>query len=194
MNQKLSNLEALLDCMDEAGEGEEHVSLDMLMDTIGKRSFGPVLLLIGVILVSPLSGIPGLPSTMGVVVFLLSMQMLVRKKRIWLPGWILRRKIKQQSLAKATQWLRRPASFIDRKVKQRFSLLVDGPGSWPIALVCLVLAVTLPQLEPGPFAASSAGVALTIFGLSMIARDGVLVLLGYTFTLGVSGLVAYSVL
>lgn len=194
MSEKLSNLEALLDCMDEAGEGEEHVSLGMLMDTVGRRSFGPVLLLVGVILVSPLSGIPGLPSTMGVVVLLLSIQMLVRKKRIWLPGWILRRKIKQKKLAKATQWLRRPASFIDRKVKNRLRLLVDGPGSWPIGLVCLVLAVTLPLLEPLPFAASSAGVALTFFGLSMIAHDGLLVMLAYSFTLGVSGLVVYNVL
>ena len=192
MKQKLSNLEQLLDRMDEAGEGEREVSLDMLMDTIGKRSFGPVLLLIGLILVSPLSGIPTLPSTMGVAVFLIAMQMLVRRQHIWLPGWILRRKIGQQKLAKASQWLRRPARFIDRLVKQRLSMLVDGPGGWPIALVCLVLAVTLPLLEPVPFAASSAGVALSCFGLAMIAHDGVLALLAYSVTLGVGGLIVYS--
>lgn len=194
MKQKLSNLEQLLDRMDEAGEGEQEVSLDMLMDTIGKRSFGPVLLLIGLILVSPLSGIPTLPSTMGVAVFLIAMQMLVRRQHIWLPGWILRRKIGQQKLAKASQWLRRPARFIDRLVKQRLGILVDGPGSWPIALVCLVLAVTLPLLEPVPFAASSAGVALSCFGLAMIAHDGVLALLAYSVTIGAGGLVAYSLM
>lgn len=194
MTQKLSSLEQLLDRMDEAGEEEEHVSLDMLMETIGKRSFGPILLLIGLILITPLSGIPTLPSTMGVAVFLIALQMLVRRKHIWLPSWILRRKIQQQKLAKASQWLRRPARFIDRLVKHRLNVLVEGPGSWPIALVCLLLAVTLPLLEPVPFAASSAGVALSCFGLAMIAHDGLLALLAYSATLGISGLVAYSFL
>ncbi|WGK62347.1 exopolysaccharide biosynthesis protein [Halopseudomonas sp. SMJS2] len=192
MKQQPSSLEQLLDRMDEAGEGEEAVSLDKLMETIGKRSFGPILLLIGLILISPLSGIPTLPSTMGVAVFLIAVQMLVLRKHIWLPGWILRRKIGQQKLAKASQWLRRPARFVDRLVKHRLSILVDGPGSWPIALVCLVLAVTLPLLEPVPFAASSAGLALTCFGLAMTAHDGVLALLAYSITLGVGWLIANS--
>ncbi|MCO5787169.1 exopolysaccharide biosynthesis protein [Pseudomonas sp. G11-1] len=192
MKQQPSSLEQLLDRMDEAGEGEEAVSLDKLMETIGKRSFGPILLLIGLILISPLSGIPTLPSTMGVAVFLIAVQMLVLRKHIWLPGWILRRKIGQQKLAKASQWLRRPARFVDRLVKHRLNILVDGPGSWPIALVCLVLAVTLPLLEPVPFAASSAGLALTCFGLAMTAHDGVLALLAYSITLGVGWLIANS--
>ena len=135
MKQKLTSLEQLLDRIDEAGNGEEAVSLDMLMGTIGKRSFGPVLLLIGLILVSPLSGIPTLPSTMGVAVFLIALQMLVRRKHIWLPGWILRRQIGQSKLAKASQWLRRPARFVDRLIKERLSVLVDGPASWPIACI-----------------------------------------------------------
>src|SRR5690554_7602963 len=104
MASKLTNLEQLLDRIDEAGEGEEQVSLEQLMDHIGRRSFGPILLLIGVILVSPLSGIPGLPSTMGVAVLLLSLQMLLRRKYIWLPGWILRRSISEEKLATAAGW------------------------------------------------------------------------------------------
>jgi len=194
VDRKLTNLEQLLDRIDETGEGETSVSLDMLMDTIGKRSFGPLLLLIGVILISPLSGIPGLPSTMGAAVFLVAVQMLVRKQRIWLPGWILKREIKQQRLGKASQWLRRPARAVDRFVKNRLSLLVDGPGSWPIALVCVLLGVTLPIFEPLPFAASGAGVALTCFGLAMTAHDGVLALLAYSATLGIGGVIAYSLL
>src|SRR5690554_8144272 len=114
MAEKLTSLEQLLDRMDEAREGQNTVSLERLMDTIGRRSFGPLLLLIGVILVSPLSGIPGLPSTMGVAVFLLAVQMLFRRKHIWLPKWILRRSINEQKLGKSAEWMRKPARFIDR--------------------------------------------------------------------------------
>lgn len=194
MPAKVTSLEQLLDRLDEAREGQEQVSMERLMDTIGRRSFGPLLLLIGIILVTPLSGIPGLPSTMGVAVFLLSSQMLLRRKRIWLPEWILRRNIRQDKFARAARWMRRPARFIDRLLRERLSFLVDGPASWPLALVCLLVAVTLPLLEPVPFAASSAGVALTCIGLAMIAHDGVFALIAYTAVLGVAGLIGYNVL
>lgn len=191
MTEKLTNLEQLLDRLDEAREGRESVSFGRLMETIGKRSFGPLLLLIGIILVSPLSGIPGMPSTMGVAVFLLSCQMLVQRKHIWLPGWILRRSISEQKLAKAAGWMRKPARFIDRLIGQRLRFLVDGPASWPLALICLLLAVTLPLLEPLPFAATSAGAALTCIGLAMIAHDGLLAAIAYALVFGIGGLAAY---
>ncbi|MFN2381287.1 MAG: exopolysaccharide biosynthesis protein, partial [Guyparkeria sp.] len=41
----------------------DRVYFATIMDALGTRSFGPVLLLIGVILVSPLSGLPGMPTT-----------------------------------------------------------------------------------------------------------------------------------
>jgi len=194
MAEKLTNLEQLLDRLDEAREGQESVSFGRLMETIGKRSFGPLLLLIGVILVSPLSGIPGMPSTMGVAVFLLSCQMLLRRRHIWLPGWILRRSISEQKLAKVAGFMRKPARFIDRLINQRLSFMVDGPAGWPLALVCLLLAVTLPLLEPVPFAASSAGAALTCIGLAMIAHDGLLAIIAYALVLGIGGTVAYHFL
>jgi hypothetical protein len=194
MAEKLTSLEQLLDRMDEAREGQNTVSLERLMDTIGRRSFGPMLLLIGVILVSPLSGIPGLPSTMGVAVFLLSLQMLLRRKYIWLPGWILRRSISEEKLATAAGWMRRPARVVDRFLRERLSFLVDGPASWPLALLSLLLAITLPLLEPLPFAASSAGAALTCIGLAMIAHDGALVLIAYAATLGIGGVTVYGLL
>lgn len=192
MAEKLTNLEQLLDRLDEAREGQQSVSFGSLMDTIGRRSFGPLLLLIGIILASPLSGIPGLPSTMGVAVLLLSVQMLLCRKHIWLPGWILRRSISEEKLARMTRWMRKPARVIDRWLRHRLSFLVDGPAAWPLALACLLLAVTLPLLEPVPFAATSAGAALTCIGLAMIAHDGLLAAIAYSVVLGIGGLLAFN--
>lgn len=194
MADKLTNLEQLLDRLDEAREGQQSVSFGRLMDTVGRRSFGPLLLLIGLILLSPLSGIPGMPSTMGIAVLLLSLQMLLRRKHIWLPGWILRRSISEEKLAKVTRWMRKPARVIDRWLNYRLSFLVDGLAAWPLALVCLLLAITLPVLEPVPFAATSAGAALTCIGLAMIAHDGLLAAMAYSVVLGIGGLLAYHFL
>lgn len=49
-----TNLEELLDRLDEAAEEEDDVTLDTVMDEVGRRSFGPLLLLTG-LLMMPLS-------------------------------------------------------------------------------------------------------------------------------------------
>src|SRR5690606_16978246 len=129
MAEKLTSLEQLLDRMDEAREGQNTVSLERLMDTIGRRSFGPMLLLIAVILVSPLSGLPGPAPTMRLAVFLRCVQPLRRRKYFWLPGWILGRSISAEKLATAAGWMRRPARVVGRFLRKRLSFLVEGPAS-----------------------------------------------------------------
>ena len=52
----------------------------------------------------------------------------------------------------------------------------------------------MPVMEVIPFSANAAGAALTAFGLSLIARDGLLALIAFTFTAITIGLVAYNLL
>src|SRR5690606_15420991 len=149
---------------------------------------------IRVILVLPMSGIPGLPWTMGDAVFLLSLEMLLRRKCIWIAGSIQRRSSSEDKLATADGWVRRPARVVGRSMRTRRSCLSEGPASWPLALLSLLLAITLPLLEPLPFAASSAGAALTCIGLAMIAHDGVLAVIAYGVVLTVAGVLAWNFL
>ncbi len=60
MNQPLQNLKQLLDRVGELARHNERVSIEMVIESIGSRSFGPLLMLIGITLFSPLSGIPGM--------------------------------------------------------------------------------------------------------------------------------------
>lgn len=91
MPQKLSNLEQLLDLIDKAADDLDRVSLGMIVEAVGSRSFGPLLLMVGVTLASPLSGIPGMPTTMGMLVLLIAVQLLFGRQHFWLPRWLLKR-------------------------------------------------------------------------------------------------------
>jgi hypothetical protein len=192
-NQKLTNLEQLLDQINKAANDGERVSLDAILQKVGRRSFGPVLLLASLVMLAPIIGdIPGVPTIMGVLVVLTAGQLLFRREGFWLPRWLLKRSVAQDKLCKALGWLRSPAKYIDRLVRPRLTMFVQGAGMYVIAIVCIVIAAATPAMEMVPFSANGAGAALTAFGLALIAHDGLLALLAFVFTTVTLGVVVYS--
>jgi len=177
MNQPLQNLEQLLDRVGELTRHHERVSIEMVIEVIGSRSFGPLLMLIGITLFSPLSGIPGMSFFMAVFVLLVAVQMLLGRKKFWLPPFILNRSVEHHKLQKALDWLSKPARGIDRVLKPRLTFLVHRSGSYGIAVLCVVVGLCMPLMELVPFSSSAAGLALLILGLSLVAHDGLLALL-----------------
>ena len=193
-DQELTNLEQLLDRVGKASYDSDRVSLGTIVEVVGSRSFGPLLLVPGVVLLSPLSGIPGMPTTMSVLVLLISVQLLFRRKHFWLPRWLLKRSIARDKLDKALKWLRPPAHFIDRLLRPRLTVFTHGAGIYVIAIVCVIIASGMPVMELVPFSAHVVGVVLTAFGLSLIAHDGLLALLTFVFIVIIFGLVVYNLL
>jgi len=175
----------LLDRIEEASSGEERITLEMIMDAMGSRAFGPILLLAGIITLMPLVGdIPGVPTTMAILVLLSAVQLLFRREGIWLPSWILQRSVERGKLERGLEWARRPAGMLDRWLRPRIPWLLQGPGLWVVAVACITIAAAMPAMEFVPFSANAAGVALTAFGLALVTRDGVLVLIALAVTVG----------
>lgn len=187
MPPDLTNLEQLLDKIETAAKSFDRVSLEVIIKAVGNRSFGPLLLLVGAILASPLSGIPGMPTIMGLLVLLIAVQLLFRRDHFWLPRWLLKRSVEEKKLYKTLDWLRPPARFIDRWLRPRLTVLIHGFSIYCIAITCLFIAIWLPAMELLPFTASGAGAILAAFGLALIAHDGFLALLAYVFTFVIFG-------
>jgi hypothetical protein len=176
-------MEQLLDRIEAGAQARAFVSIEQMMDSVGRRSFGPMVLLAGVILVTPLSGVPGIPTLMGLLTLLTLGQVLLGRTHFWLPGWIVKREIPRQRLYQGLKWLRPSARRIDRLTRPRFTLMVSGPGLYVMALACMVISVAMPATEVVPFSSSIAGLALTAFGLAMISKDGLLALFAWAVSL-----------
>lgn len=169
------SLDDLLDRIAAAAEGEERVSLEQVLEKMGRRSFGPVLLAAGLVTLAPIVGdIPGVPTSMGVLVVLTAGQMLVGRKRLWLPRWLLERAVDRSKLETALRWLRRPARIVDRVIFRRLEAVLAIGGNRVIAAACLLVGAVMPALEFVPFSATAAGLVLTLLGLALVARDGLL--------------------
>ncbi|WP_136064028.1 exopolysaccharide biosynthesis protein [Modicisalibacter radicis] len=189
-----TNLEQLLRQLERTvgheRRSEARVSLALLVEAVGDRAFGPLLVIAGLITVMPLVGdIPGVPTLMALVVALSAGQLLLRRKRLWLPGWLLRRSLSQRGFLKGLRRLYPLARWTDRLLKPRLTGLTRHLGLRFIALTCLAIALCMPLMEFVPFSATGAGAALTAFGLALIARDGIVALLALGATLTTAALV-----
>ncbi|RUR33033.1 exopolysaccharide biosynthesis protein [Vreelandella nanhaiensis] len=178
-----TNLTELLEKMEQMQHGAPKVSVEDIVDAVGHRSFGPLLLIAGLITLAPVIGdIPGMPTLMALLVLLVSTQLLAGRKTFWLPKWMLNRSVSRKRFDKAIHAMRKPAKWVDGLLGTRFKWMTGYVGIRATALACLLVALAMPPMEFIPFTANGAGLALTLFGLGLVARDGLVLSLGFLIT------------
>lgn len=194
-NQEVTSLEMLLERIESTTDEPHQVSLGEVVDAVGRRSFVPLLLVPGLVMLAPVIGdIPGVPVLMGLVVILVAGQLLMRRDQLWLPGWLSRRKVSSSKIQKTIGWLRRPARWLDRWSKPRYQVLVNHASVFVIAATCIAIAAATPVMEVVPMSANLAGAAITAFGLALLARDGLIALLAIAFSAATIGLLGYQLM
>ncbi|MCO8121916.1 exopolysaccharide biosynthesis protein [Stieleria sp. TO1_6] len=188
-----SPMESMLERVDSLSQDQSRVSFGEALDAAGQRSFAPVLLLIGLIMLAPgPADIPGVPVVLGVLVIIVAVQILFKREHVWVPDWIEKREIKSERLHRMIRWLQTPAEWFDRITRRRFPWLVEHAGVSIIAIACIIIAAATPILEFVPFSANVAGAAIAAFGLALIAKDGLLAGVALAFSLATIGLVVWN--
>lgn len=194
-NYRSGNLQELLEKIETAAGETDSVSLGQIMDAVGHRSFGPILVIAGLVILAPLIGdIPGVPTMMAVFVVLIAIQVLMGRRHMWLPVWLLDRSVASDKLVRAIGWLRKPARFVDRLLRPRMQQFTHRAGIYATAILCIGISAALPPMEVVPFSANAAGIALTALGLALIANDGLLAVVAFLISAGAIALVLYYLL
>lgn len=173
----------LLDRLETAGN-DTTVSVQDILDAMGDRSITPIVLAISLILVSPLSGIPGLPTLSAIVILLVMGQAVMRRRYLWLPTFLRKRTVRRARYSKAIDWMRKPAMWIDRHSHPRLRILTVGPLKLLTLMSCMVVPMIWPFLELLPFVTSFGAGAVALMTFGLITRDGLYVLLGYLVVAG----------
>ncbi len=87
--QEATNLTELIHTMERMERENAQVSVDDVVHAVGRRSFGPLLLLAGLITLAPIIGdIPGMPTLMAALVLLTSVQLLIGRAT-FLATWLV---------------------------------------------------------------------------------------------------------
>lgn len=184
----------LIESIETLEKGASRVSVDDVVSAVGRRSFGPLLLVAGLITLAPIIGdIPGMPTLMAILVLLVSVQLLAGREAFWLPGFLLKRSFSRQKFNKGLQLMKKPARWVDGLLRVRLPWLTGYIGIRVTALVCLMIALAMPPMEFIPFSANGAGLALVLLGLGLVARDGLVLLLGLALFGATCTLIAMNV-
>lgn len=166
------------------GEEQEKVSLADMRDAVGQRGYGPFLFVPSILEVSPVGGIPGVPTLLGLIVAIFALQMLMGRKHFWIPGFLGRRSVKSEKLRKAIDKMRPVLRFLDKVIRPRLTWITKKPFLQITAALCVLCAAMAPPLELVPFASSLPFGAIALFGLGLTAHDGVVVVLGMALAMG----------
>ena len=166
-------------------DAHDGLTIQAMLDRVGERSFGAALLVPSLILVSPLSIIPLMPTIGGLVILTISIQAFFGRTHLWLPKFLASRRLTGDQLSKAVGYLRKPAAWLGRNSRDRLRFLSAPPMDRLALLAVIVVAATWPFLEILPMftSVSAGGVALIAFAL--MVRDGFVLIAGYS-VLGLS--------
>ena len=167
----------------------DRLTLSELSTLLRDRIWGGLLLTLAVINILPLP--PGTTMITGIPLVLLSAQMAAGKGCPWFPKKFDRRGLTKEELgrllAKILPWERR----IEHVLKPRLCSLTSHRGARAIGLISLVLSVIL--WLPIPLGNHAPALAMTLFALALIYRDGVLVILGVVATVVSIAMVSFTI-
>jgi len=169
----------------------DKVSVGDILELFEHRSFAPVFTLAGLsVVIPPLGAIPILPAIVGLMTMIFSVQIVIGRSYIWMPDWIRSMAIDRQTLKKAAKRSESTFAFIDQMFTERLVFLTGDISTRLAAGLITLLAALLIPLELVPFAVAVPGVAISLFGLALLARDGAIMLLafltsGFALTLAV---------
>lgn len=172
----ITNLRTLLRSLVLNTEGEE-VTVRELMNAVGRRAYGPVLLLLGFIAVSPLTIIPGANWFVATVTLIFALQIVAGRRTPWLPKSALDFSFKRSLLVQGASAGEKYAHMVDALVKPRLHFLTASPFVQLVALLCVLAALITYPLGIIPFGPLLPGLTVLLIGLGLTARDGAVVLL-----------------
>jgi hypothetical protein len=160
-----------------AVEGERNkVSIAEIVDALDARAFGLAVLMFALPSCLPMP--PGVPTVVGVVLLIVSVQMVMFRKELWLPRVLSAREFPRQPLINGLKKFQPRLQALERVARPRLLFLSGRIGTFLIGVVVLLLAtvLVLPLPPGGNFPPA---LACAILGMGLAERDGVIILVGF---------------
>ena len=155
------------------------VTIDDLLERLGHRSYGPLLIVICVIAIMPVVGaLPGVSYGAAFLALAVSIQFLFSHPKLWLPGPLKRAKISRQALKTGVEKSRPVLRWVDRFIAPRFAIAFRQPLPRFAALLCVILSVLMVVYAAVPGGVVIPAVAILLIALGLTTNDGLITGLG----------------
>lgn len=157
-------------------ERQSVVTIRDVMKALGLRSLAVVILFFSLMVLLPISVIPGASVILGVIILFLAVQLVLGVKSLWLPDWILRRQLPKDNLISGFQRSLRYVCKIEKLLKPRWMFISSNVGERLLGLFIILLIFLL--VLPIPFSNFPIGLSLCFIAAGLMEEDGLLITVG----------------
>lgn len=153
---------------------EEGFSLAEIMTRLDERAFGTFLFILALPVCVPF--LYGVPQVVGFPMLALALQLAFGRPRPWLPSKFAARKLSKANLTRMARGGRKWFGWLEAFARPRLTFLASRAAERVVGAIfcifCISIMVPLPATNTVP------GIAVAIAAFGLMARDGLLVLLG----------------
>lgn len=155
---------------------KDDIPLGEILSFLGDRAFGLMMLVMALPMATPLSAVPGVSTVFGLPLAVVCFQLMLGFRQPVLPKVLAQRTIRRQAFAAAVEraapWLVR----IERVIHPRLKPLTGPVAERLIGTICVVMAGILALPIPG--GNQPPALAIALFAIAIIERDGLFMILG----------------
>jgi len=151
-----------------------------LKEALSGRAYGILLLVLALPNLIPIPA-PGLSFLLGAPLILVTFQLMIGLKTPWLPQFIAKRTIKTASIRSICSRITPYMQMLERVIAPRFIILTAPPADRIISFICIILSLMI--MMPIPFGNAFPALAICLFAIGILQRDGLFVILGTLVTL-----------
>ncbi len=170
--------------------GGEDVDMGTLVDTIGDRGFGLLLLVLALPAALPLPA-PGYASPFGVIILMLGTQLLRGRQSPWLPERVRRRRVSWKLLDFSVRNGRFPFAVVEFFVRPRLGALAKN--RFFLALVAItILLMAASMCVPMPLTNTAPSFVIFLLAAGMVEEDGLLLAVGLLLAPIAAGIAGYA--
>ena len=162
------------------------VAIRDIMGALKQRSYGALIAFFGLPLVVP--HVPGLSTVLGAPLVYLGLWLTLGKRSPWLPAFIADRSFEASTFATIVATISPWLDKAEAVLKPRWKPMTGTLARRAAGVMLLVLALVL--VLPIPFGNMLPGLAATLFGFALLARDGLVMALAWIMALASLVLVA----
>lgn len=163
------------------GPAGDRISFARIVDELGERGFGVLLIIFALPNCIPFPGVPGTSFITGLAILYISIQLILARDEPALPRWVGEKSFTRGQLARFVAKTNPLLRWLEKPVRPRLAPMVAGPGERAIGALGVVHAVTLAL--PIPMGNLPQGVALILLALALIELDGLMAIGGYLASL-----------
>jgi hypothetical protein len=154
----------------------DRLTLGDIIAVLDERAFGLLMIILGLPVALPTSAIPFVSTLFGVPLMIIAAQLMIGMDRPWLPAMLANRSMARSDFKSMADKAMPHLLRVERYLHARWAPLTGYIAERAIGGLCLFWALIVALPIPG--ANQPPGIAIALFGIALLERDGLFVILG----------------